>query len=383
MPIAKHSHSETAAPAYFDASSLRRICCLALIWIVAISTAAGKTSKPGRGVAEGTVWLHGEPVRKAGIVVIGPPYTLDNSFVVPIITPRLVGALSVDEPPSTLQVYYSKTEKKGRYLVNLPAGRYELSVTLPEDKKHRINKIVTIEKGQKLVLDFDFSKKWGGAEQDSEGFIQSLNQVAAAAKELHPMRAILFTPLGHDSSFWIPTVILPGADDCDVVGLNSMKVAGQSITLPMYVCRAKYETQESAEAAYRELTRFIAEKMVWKAVPGKPSRETKFEQTDLPPGDEVSLELSTDGIVNLVYTTGKRAQSSDSQVTSQASTNSSHDNAYALSEESNGVKLPDTAGNDSANTSVTSSDPAALVLTLKAFVCLKHCRGELTLQKHR
>jgi len=344
MPIAKYTNAETAAQAFFDTSSLRRLCCLALIWMVATSAAAGKTSKPGRGVAEGIVRSHGQPVRRAEIVVIGPPYTLNNSFIVPIITPRLVGVVSYDAPPSTLQVYLVvKTDKKGRYLVNLRAGRYELSVILPEDKNHRINKIVTIEKGQKLPLDFDFSAKWGGAEQYPEGFVQSLNQVAAAAKESRPMKSILFTPLGNDTSFWIPTVILPGADDCDVVGLNSMKVDGQSITLPMYVCRAKYETQEGAAAAYRDLTRFIAEKMGWKAVPGKTASETKFELTDLPSGDEVSLELSTDGIVNLVYTTDKRAQSSD--LNSQVSTNSGHDNTYAPPENSNATvkQLPETA----------------------------------------
>ena len=171
--------------------------------------------------------------------------------------------------------------------------------------------MVTIEKGQKLALDFDFSAKWGEAEQSPEQFVQSLNQVVAAAKEFRPMRSILFTPVGDDTSFWIPTVILPGADTCNILGLNSMKLDGQDITLPMYICNAKYETKEAAGAAYQKMSRFVTEKMGWKAMPGKTPSETTFEASSLPFGDEVSLELSTDGKVSFVYTTVKRASPSE------------------------------------------------------------------------
>ena len=118
MPIAKRTRTESAMRSAFDKrSSLQRICYLILAWIVLVPSLSGQTSKPGRGVARGTVRSHGEPVSKAKVVVFVPPYTLTNSFVVPIITPKLVGTVSYDAPPTTLQVeLVVKTDKKGRYL---------------------------------------------------------------------------------------------------------------------------------------------------------------------------------------------------------------------------------------------------------------------------
>lgn len=44
MPIAKRTNAETAAPASFDFSSTRRICCLALVWMVVASSTAGQAT---------------------------------------------------------------------------------------------------------------------------------------------------------------------------------------------------------------------------------------------------------------------------------------------------------------------------------------------------
>jgi hypothetical protein len=271
----------------------RRILVAASLVLLGAPCSHGQKLKPGQAFVRGNVLLEGSPLRGAEMWI-----------------------WNINQSSGKLQIYLEfKADKNGTYGTQLPQGRYLVSAQLPKkmdkQRSRTIYRFVTLDDRAIVTQDFDFSIKWREAENLKQAFLASLSQVLASAREERPMKSILWTPFGEDSSIgsiWIPSVFLPGADNCSIYSLSSMQINGQGVSLPTFSCDTLYANRDTAESGYHSLVGFVAQATGWTASTRSSTQTTSFQIADLPAYDEVLVRLtSKENRVTLSYETTMRS----------------------------------------------------------------------------
>jgi hypothetical protein len=255
----------------------------------------GQKIRAGDSLVRGTVFLDGAPVRDAEVWLY-----------------------RVDPTSGKLRAHFnSKTDKYGIYGIYVPPGTCLVSASLAKkvdrDRSRSINRIVTTADRQMLTQDFDFSSRWQGAEQSQNEFNVSLDRLIASLNERPPMHSIMWMPFG-DAGIWMPAVILSGADICNASPGMSVQYQGQSVEFPLYVCYAKYDNEESAEAGYRLLVGLLSDKSGWRSSAG--NKRTIFNIGGINPSYVVEVWANKENIVNFSIDNLERASGTGSGATS-------------------------------------------------------------------
>lgn len=163
----------------------KHLVCLGTLLSIAMPCFSGKKIKPGTGLVEGYVRLDGQPSKGADVHILGSMHDERTDFTLPIVTPKVVGVVSVDSPPISTNSYgWVNTNGKGHYEILLPSGTTFLLAVNSKSKaawsgkeqgRHRQEVpracvTVSVKEGETLQTNIDLSPPDSGIDMHACGF---------------------------------------------------------------------------------------------------------------------------------------------------------------------------------------------------------------------
>jgi hypothetical protein len=256
--------------------------------------------KSGQGYIQGYVKEDGKPIKDVEIVILGPPYLQKNDWAVPIITPRVVGVVGVNSPPSVnTSGALRRTDKNGHYEAVLPIGQY--SVRAKNGSGGGIRRLVEVQERKGATQDFDIGIKWHAAELAVEEFNRGFGSILMSAKEEAPFTSMVVPYL---PSVSITRVTLPGADTC---GAAMMPVAGGTTSMPVFNCSASYSSHERALEDYGHIVKLVAAATGLTPTPSStpPTPSMDYKGDNLTQGDSLTVFIYNGNVVIQYSTLGR------------------------------------------------------------------------------
>lgn len=279
-----------------ESFSHRYILVLASLLLVSAPGArAQKANDRNFGDVHGTVVLDGSPARGANIWMwqlecATPPRCSPESSSGKL---RVAGKWGVD--------------KQGNYGLRCSPAPCLLQAQLPKKvdprQSRNILRIVNPMDGQVVTQNFDFSIRWREAEDPANKFMEFVNLLLASAHEVIPMKSMIKMTFGEN--LWLPNVILPGSDTCDLYSIASMEIDGSSTALPIVNCHAQYDNRENAETGYSSLVRYVTGATGWSTRTG--TYGTQLLASGLPDYDMLTIRISKENDVSFQYNTSCRS----------------------------------------------------------------------------